>query len=95
MLIRWLFRTFKLRLGSHIGRYISALVPWLVGHTCLTLNGRSRESDGVIPWARARGRPFGQQVIGFGETVLYKLPVKGPRSQPDATWARRKRKVPL
>jgi len=30
-----------------------------------------------------KGRPFGQQVVGFGEAVLYKLPTKGPRSQPD------------
>ena len=32
---------------------------------------------------RARGRPFGQQLLGFGEVVLYKLPNKGPMHQPE------------
>ena len=86
MLIRGLFRTLKLCLESQIGRYIPAghaVVAWLLEHTCLILNVRSRGSDGLTSWERVRGRPFGQQVVGFGETVLYKLPVKGPRSQPD------------
>jgi hypothetical protein len=42
-----------------------------------------RGADGLTPWARVRGRPFDQQVVCFGEVVLYKLPVKGTRSQPD------------
>ena len=31
----------------------------------------------MTPWTRARGRPFAQRLIGFGEKVLYKLPLKG------------------
>ena len=30
-----------------------------------------------------RGRAFNQRILGFGETVLYKLPGKGPLHQPD------------
>ena len=85
-LLRGLFRTLKLCLESHVGRFIPvshAVVPLLLEHTCLILNVRSRGSDGLTSRERVRGRPFGQQVVGFGETVLYKLPVKGPRSQPD------------
>ena len=62
MLIRGLFRTLKLCLESQIGRYIPvdhAVVPWLLEHTCLVLNVRSRGSDGLTPWQRVRGRPFG------------------------------------
>ena len=83
MLGRGLFRTLKLCLESHIGRFIQtdhAIVPWLLEHTCLILNVRSRGTDGITPWERVKGRPFGQQVVGFGEVVLYKLPTKGPRS---------------
>ncbi len=86
MLIRGLFRTLKLCLESQIERYIPvghAVIAWLLEHTCLLLNVRSRGSDGLTAWERVRGRPFGQQSLGFGETILYKLPVKGPRSQPD------------
>ena len=86
MLIRGLFRTLKLCLESQIEKYIPtahSVIPWLLEHTALLLNVRSRGSDGLTPWARVRGRAFGQQIIGFGEVVLYKTPTKGPRSQPD------------
>ena len=46
-------------------------------------NVMTRGSDGHTPWARIKGRPFGLQIIGFGETVLFKHPTEGPQSQPD------------
>ena len=85
-LVRGLFRTLKLCLESRIDKYVPinhALVPWLLQHTCMLLNARFRGTDGRTPWARARGRPFNQRLLGFGELVMYKLPGKGPRHQPN------------
>ena len=85
ILIRGLFRRLKLCLGSHIGKFIPvghAVVPWPLEHTCLILSVRSRGTDGITPWERVKGRPFGQQLVGFGEVALHRLPTNGPRSQP-------------
>ena len=64
------------------------MIPWLLEHTCLLLNVKTRGADGLTPWARARGRNFAQKLLGFGEKVLYKLPVKGPQAPAnmDAKW---------
>ena len=86
MLIRGLFRTLKLCLEANLGKYIPvnhSVLHWLLEHTAFLLNVRSRGSDGLTPWARVRGRPFGMQVIGFGEEVFFKRPTKGPGAQPD------------
>ena len=80
MLIRGLFRTLKLCLEAHLGKYIPvnhSMLPWLLEHTASLLNVRSRGSDGLTPWARVRGRPFGVQVIGFGEEVSFTRPTSG------------------
>ena len=53
------------------------------------LNVRSRGPDGITPWERVRGRPFNQLIAGFGELVIYKLPVKGLKSQPDGNMGAR------
>ena len=85
MLIRGLFRTLKLALEARIEKSIPighALVPWLIEHTALLLNIKSSGQDGLTPWARVRGRPFSQQILCYAEQVLYKLPSKGPLSQP-------------
>ena len=92
MLVRGLFRTLKLCLEARIGKYVPPdhpLVPWLLQHTCLLLNVKYRGADGLTAWARARGRSFTQQILGFGESVLYKLPAKGPGSQPDGNMGTR------
>ena len=78
MLIRGLFRTLKLCLEAHMGKYIPVnhpVLPWLLEHTAFLLNVRSRGSDGFTPWARLRGRAFGMQVAGFGEEVFFKRPI--------------------
>ncbi len=85
-LIRGLFRTLKLCLEARIGKFVPinhALIPWLLEHTCLSLNAIVVGEDGMTAWARARGRPFGQALFGFAEVVLYKLPQKGPKANPD------------
>jgi hypothetical protein len=85
MLIRGLFRTLKLSMEARLDKHVPighALIPWLLEHTALILNVKSRGEDGLTPWARVRGRPFSQQLLCFAESVLYKLPSKGPLSQP-------------
>ncbi len=59
----------------------------------ILLNTLVRGSDGMTPWARARGRPFGQQLLGFGEVVLYKLPNKGPMHQPEGNMGPQQREA--
>ena len=79
MLIRGLFRTLRLGLEAAIGKRIPidhAVTPWLLEHTALLLSIRTRLPNGLTPWGMARGRPFGQKIIGFGESVLWKLPTK-------------------
>jgi len=66
VLIRGLFMTLELCLESQVGRFIPVghpVVSWLLEHTCFILNVRSRGADGMTPWARVRGRAFGQQVV--------------------------------
>ena len=58
------------------------LVSRLLEHTSLVLNVMGRGADGITPWHRARGRPFRQQLVAFGERVLYKFPGKGPQHAP-------------
>ena len=79
-------RTGKLCLEERIRKYIPvdhAVVPWMIDHVCLLVNVVVRGSDGLTAWQRVRGRPFSQQLVGFGESVLYRYPGKGPQHQPD------------
>ena len=57
-------------------------------HTALLLNAVVRGEDCKTPWERARGRPFDQYMLGIAESVLFKFPVKGPRSYPDGNMGR-------
>ena len=92
MLIRGMFRTLRLCLEARLDRKIPvdhAIIPWLLEHTCLLINVKTRGADGLTGWARARGRNFSQKLLGFGEKVLYKLPTKGPNAPANmaAKWA--------
>ena len=85
-IVRGLFRTLKLCLEQRLGKYVPvshALMPWLLEHTCILLNANSRGHDGLTSWERIKGRKFNQLLLGFGETVLWKLPAKGPRANLD------------
>ena len=42
-----------------------------------------RGEDGFSAWARVRGRACGQRLIGFGECVYWKPPLKGPQHDLD------------
>ena len=80
--LRGLYRTLRLCLEKRIGQVVPVQHPlssWLLEHTALLLNASLRGDDGLTPWARVRGRAFGQRLIGFGESVLYKLPLKCPQ----------------
>ena len=82
MLIRGIFRTLKLCLEGHLQKYIPvahSIVPWLLEHSAFLLNVKVRGRDGLTSWSRVKGRPFGMQSIGFGESVFFKRPTKGPK----------------
>ncbi len=75
-------RTLKICLERQIRREIPVSAPimaWMIEYSCFISNARLRGEDGHTAWTRCRGRPFRQRLVGFGETVLYKLPVKGPQ----------------
>ena len=81
--VRGLFRTMRLCIGKRIGRGLSVKHPvssWLFEHVSLLLNACVRGEDGLTPWARVRGRAFGQRLIGFGERVRRTPPHQGTSS---------------
>ena len=83
--VRGLFRTIKLDTEKRIGRAIPACHPicsWLVEHAALLITAMRVGTDGKTAWSRLRGRGFGQRMVGFGESVLYKQPPKGPQHDP-------------
>ncbi len=80
--VRGLFRTIKICTEKRIGQEIPIMHPlttWLIEHVCTLLNIMSVGPDGMTPWQRLRGRGFGQRLVGFGESVHYKQPAKGPQ----------------
>ena len=91
-LVRGMFRTLKLCLEARLQKYMPinhATTAWLLEHVSMIINSRCRGSDGMTPWQRLKGRNFRQLILGFGESILYKLPSKGPRSQPDGNMGTR------
>ena len=84
-LVRGLFRTLRVCLEERISKLIPAthaLTAWLVEHAALLYTASVRGEDGHTAWGRARGRAFRQQLLGFGEAVIYKYPSKGPGHAP-------------
>ena len=76
------YRTSKRCLEKRLGVEIPVshpLAAWLTKHACHLMNAIVRGDDGLTAWERARGRPFAQRLIGFVESCLYKLPLKGPQ----------------
>ncbi len=85
-LIRGLFRTVKLCTEARIDKLIPVdhpITAWMLEHVCLLINAMVKGTDGLTAWHRIKGRPFGQQLLGFGESVLYRYPSKGPRHAPE------------
>ena len=84
-IVRGVLRTIKMCFEQRIDRHIPVshpVVEWLLEHACFLINALVRGDDGLTAWARTRGRPFSQQVVGFGEVVLYRYPAKGPQHDP-------------
>ncbi len=80
--VRGLFRTMRLCLEERIGHKLPAghpITSWLVEHVATLLNAQSMGPDGLTPWERARGRPFGLKLYGFCESVFWNQPSKGPQ----------------
>ena len=80
--VRGLFRTLKLDLERRIGYELlpcHPLLDWLVEHSAMLITAMHVGTDGKTAWSRLRGRGFGQRLVGFGESVLYKQPPKGPQ----------------
>ncbi len=48
---RTLRRCFETRVDKSTPAH-HAIIPWLLQHTCLLLNVKSRGSDGLTEWAR-------------------------------------------
>ena len=85
-LVRGLFRTVRLCLEERLGKSIPpshAITSWLLEHIAMTYNAMVKGDDGLTAWGRARGKSFRQQLVGFGECVLYRHPNKGPNHAPD------------
>ena len=59
----------------------SALIQWMLPHAAWVMKAMIKGNDGKTAWQRTRGRPFAKELLGFGETCLYKLPMKGPQAQ--------------
>ncbi len=81
-IVRGLFRTLRLCLEKRVGHRIPPnhpLTPWLLEHTAVLLNASVKGDDGRTAWCRARGRNFGANLYGFGESVFWKHPNKGPQ----------------
>ena len=72
-IVRGQLRTLKLCLEARIDKQIPVghpIMAWLLEHACLILTATVKGSDGITAWTRVRGRPFAQQMVGFGESVL-------------------------
>ena len=78
-------RTARSDLEDRLGAQVPISHPimaWLVRHVGFTRTAFVRQSDGRTPWETIRGRPYSQRLYHFGERVHWKLPTKGPKSQP-------------
>ena len=86
------YRTMRACLQRRLGGEVPVNHPvsaWLMEHCCLLMNVLVKGDDGLTAWARARGRPFGPRLVGFVETCLYKLPLKGPQHNAEGNMAAR------
>ena len=78
-LVRGMITTLKCCLETRLGHRVPIRHPamaWLVQHAALVLSYRVRGMDGRTPYHRARGRPYGGRLLGFGEVCRYKLRAK-------------------
>ena len=84
-IVRGQFRTLKFCLEDRIGQVIPSkhpLTSWILEHACFILNAVATGTDGLTPWARARGRNFNGKLYSIAEQIFWKPPVKGPQHDP-------------
>ena len=80
--VKGMLRTLKSGLEERMERKVPddhPVMTWLVEHAAWILTTRPNGEDGQTPFQRVRGRPFTKRAVEFGERVLYKLAMKGPR----------------
>ncbi len=83
-----LLRTLKLCLERRLGHRVPTdhrIMSWLVEHTAWILTVRVRGTDGMTAYHRIRGREYAKRQLGFAETVMFKLPSKGPTRKEDGS----------
>ena len=78
-------RTMRLDLEDRLSAQLPIghpMMAWLVRHVGFCHTAFAKGADGRTAWQTVRGRVYGQRLYHFGEKVHWKLPMKGPRSQP-------------
>ena len=76
----------KLCLESRLGRHVPnehAIMTWLVEHVAWILTTRRKGTDGFTSYQRVRGRDYLKREVAFAESILCKLPRKGPHAPAD------------
>ena len=80
--VKGMLRSLKLCLEERMERKVPddhPVMTWLVEHVAWILTARPQGEDGKTAFQKIRGRPFLKRGVEFGERVLYKLPMSGPR----------------
>ena len=81
--VRRLLRTIKSCIEERLNTIIEPnhpIMEWMLPYTAAMITIMRKKSDGRTPWSKVKGRAFNRELVGFGETCLYKLPMKGPRA---------------
>jgi hypothetical protein len=60
-------------------------MSWLVGHVAWILTTRACGHDCITAYHRIKGKEYVKRTAGFGETVQFKLPSKGPTRKEDGS----------
>ena len=83
-----LLRTIKLCLGKRLQQRIPTdhkVMSWLVEHVAWILTVRVCGTDGITAYHRIKTKEYVKRSVGFGETIQFKLPSKGPTRKEDGS----------
>ena len=83
-----LLRTIKLCLEKRLQQRVPTdhkLMSWLVEHVAWILTVRVAGTDGITAYHRIKGKEYVKRSVGFGETIQFKLPSKGPTRKEDGS----------
>ena len=90
--IKWVqgqIRTLKSSLESRIGFKLAQehnCLPWLVRHAGWIKNRLTVKSDGRTAYERWKGKKFTQEIVEFGERVMYLKPGSKGRDKLESRW---------